>query len=231
MAESHVIHLKELGFRWPGGMDEVINIASFSQAKQQHTFLRGPSGSGKTTLLNLITGVLQPQRGDVQVLESSLAQCKPSVRDRYRVDHIGIIFQQFNLLPYLNVLENILLPCTFSKLRMQRASAQRSLDDEAKRLLAALGMTDSSLVTRRASDLSTGQQQRVAAARALIGTPELIIADEPTSALDADTKKSFIKLLFKEIQAANSTLLFVSHDQTLEELFDRSIDLAEINKA
>ncbi len=169
-----------------------------------------------------------PTRGDILVLGNNMFSQKQKLRDQYRADHMGIIFQQFNLIPYLNVLENITLPCLFSWRRREMLSIQkRSSTDEALRLLAALGLKDKDIIFKNVTELSAGQQQRVAAARALIGSPEIIIADEPTSALDQDAKQGFLELLFDEAKKSNSALLFVSHDLTLSNLFDRSVSLNE----
>ncbi|MES1162446.1 MAG: ATP-binding cassette domain-containing protein, partial [Rhizobacter sp.] len=145
----------------------------------------------------------------------------------FRADHVGYIFQQFNLLPYLSVIDNVLLPCRFSALRAQRAGVPHRA---AESLLARVGLAQA-LWSRPAAQLSVGQQQRVAAARALIGTPELVIADEPTSALDAPLRDGFMDLLLGECRAAGSTLVFVSHDERLAARFDRRLSLPEINRA
>jgi putative ABC transport system ATP-binding protein len=138
----------------------------------------------------------------------------------------------FNLLPYLSVLDNVILPCRFSARRQARALARDgNLAAAARRLLAALGLDDPALQSRAATSLSVGQQQRVAAARALIGAPELVIADEPTSALDHDAREGFLRLLFAECEQAGSALVFVSHDHTLRALFERHQDLRELNRA
>ncbi|OYW96557.1 MAG: methionine ABC transporter ATP-binding protein, partial [Pseudomonadales bacterium 32-61-5] len=171
------------------------------------------------------------QRGSVRLLGQELGTLSAGARDRFRVDHSGYIFQQFNLLPFLSVRENVSLPCRFSRLRSKRACQRHgSVSHAATQLLEHLGLA-ASLHERRADTLSIGQQQRVAAARALIGQPELVIADEPTSALDADSREAFLQLLFAECRAAGSSLLFVSHDQSLAPLFDRSLSLAELNRA
>lgn len=173
-----------------------------------------------------------PGQGRIQLLGHDLGAMGQGARDRFRVDHTGYIFQQFNLLPFLSVRENVELPCRFSRSRAERARQRHgSVDQAASVLLAHLGLDDPLLLARRAGSLSIGQQQRVAAARALIGQPELVIADEPTSALDADTRETFIQLLFAECRAAGSSLLFVSHDQSLAPLFDRHLSLAELNRA
>lgn len=225
-----LLELQGIGFAWPG-QDELLDIPSFTLERNQRLFLRGPSGSGKTTLLSLIGGVHKAGRGRVLLLGQDLAALSASARDRFRADHCGYIFQQFNLLPFLSLTGNVSLPCRFSAVRRER-TCQRygSVTSAAHQLLEQLGLPVE-LHGRRADSLSIGQQQRVAAARALIGQPELVIADEPTSALDADSRMAFLQLLFAECQSAGSSLLFVSHDQALEPLFDRSLSLAELNRA
>jgi len=224
-----LVELADLGFAWPG-QAECLDIQHFNLARGETLFLEGPSGSGKTTLLALLGGVQRPNRGQVRLLGQDLGQLATARRDRFRVDHSGFLFQQFNLLPFLSVLENVLLPCQFSALRRERAKARHGDPQEAAlTLLRALGLTDPSLPRRPARELSIGQQQRVAAARALIGQPELVIADEPTSALDADHRDAFLQLLFAECTAAGAGLLFVSHDRSLAGRFDRHLTLAQLN--
>jgi putative ABC transport system ATP-binding protein len=228
---SALIELAELGFAWPG-QPELLDIPEFSLQSGESLFLKGPSGSGKTTLLGLLGGVQKPARGSIRLLGADLSQMSAGARDHFRVDHTGYIFQQFNLLPFLSVRENVELPCHFSKLRSQRAKQRHgSVASAASTLLAHLGLHDPQLLERRADALSIGQQQRVAAARALIGQPELVIADEPTSALDTDAREAFLQLLFAECREAGSSLLFVSHDQSLAPLFDRNLSLADLNRA
>jgi putative ABC transport system ATP-binding protein len=225
-----LLELRDLGFAWPG-QPPLLDIPAFTLAGGERLILKGPSGSGKTTLLGLIGAVHKPQRGTLQLLGTDLATLSGAARDRFRVDHIGYIFQQFNLLPFLSVGENVCLPCRFSATRAARARQRHgSVATATAELLAQLGLP-AQWLERRADALSIGQQQRVAAARALIGQPELVIADEPTSALDADNREAFLQLLFAECRAAGSSLLFVSHDQSLAPLFDRSLSLAELNRA
>ena len=228
--EPPVVDVADLAFTWRGAAKPILSIARLSLAPAERMFVKGPSGSGKSTLLGLVAGVNVPDSGSVRVLGQSLGGMGGSARDRFRADHMGVIFQQFNLLPYLSVVENVLLPCRFSRRRMEKASARGNAAAEAERLLAHLDI-DGDLLHRRVSDLSVGQQQRVAAARALIGGPELVIADEPTSSLDADRRRAFLELLFRECREVGSALMFVSHDATLEPLFDRSVHLDEINGA
>lgn len=226
-----LIELSDLRFNWPG-QPALLDIPAFRLEAGETLFLKGPSGSGKTTLLGLLGGVQTQGSGSIRLLGQELKDLSASARDRFRVDHTGYIFQQFNLLPFLSVRENVELPCHFSKVRAGRAGDRHgSVAKAAVALLEHLGLKDPALLERRADSLSIGQQQRVAAARALIGQPELVIADEPTSALDADAREAFLHLLFAECRAAGASLLFVSHDQSLAPLFDRNLSLAELNRA
>ena len=226
-----LIELSDLSFSWPGH-PVLLDIPAFRLEPCETLFLKGPSGSGKTTLLGLLGGVQKANSGTIRLLGQELGELGSGARDRFRVDHTGYIFQQFNLLPFLSVRENVELPCHFSRLRASRAVQRHgSVDNAAQTLLTHLGLKDPALLERRADSLSIGQQQRVAAARALIGQPELVIADEPTSALDADAREAFIQLLFAECREAGASLLFVSHDQSLAPLFDRNLSLSELNRA
>jgi len=227
MAEP-IVSISNLSFAWTPG-NEVLDISDFQLKAGERLFLRGASGSGKSTLLGIIAGVLEAGSGEVIVLGQDLATLEPAARDRLRADHLGVIFQMFNLVPYLSVIGNVTLPLRFSPKR--RAAINGNEDDEARRLLSRLGLTDETLLARRVSDLSVGQQQRVAAARALIGGPEIVIADEPTSALDADARDQLIDLLSEEARRTGAALLFVSHDAGLATHFDRAVDLGEINRA
>lgn len=223
-----MIKINDLRFSWKN--TPVINIDKLHIQPGQHLFIEGPSGSGKSTLLNLLAGVLSPQQGDITVLSQSLSQLSASEKDTFRADHIGFIFQQFNLIPYLSLIDNITLPCSFSATRKQKAIARSGdLKSEAIRLLNALGLTDKEMLTRSVTELSVGQQQRVAAARAMLGSPEIIIADEPTSALDSEHRQAFIETLFNECEKENITLIFVSHDKSLKHHFDHCINLQTIN--
>lgn len=220
----------DLHFAWPGQADCLI-IGNAAVNLKKQVFLHGPSGCGKSTLLALLGGILLPKSGTLEVLGTNPALLSGRERDRFRVDRIGFIFQQFNLIPYLDVLGNVLLPCRFSPRRAARAVARDgSAEASARSILATMGLAGD-VLRRPAGRLSVGQQQRVAAARALIGQPELVIADEPTSALDADRQQDFLDLLQAECRAAGSTLIFVSHDQRLAARFDERISLPEINRA
>ena len=224
------IAIDGLRFRWRPDRPWVLDIPIFSLAAGERLFLAGPSGSGKSTLLTLIAGIHLATEGHITVLGVDLAALSSPGRDRFRADRLGVIFQLFNLLPYLSVLENVMLPCQFSATRRARACATAgSVPAEARRLLAHLGLDDPGLERRAAAELSVGQQQRVAAARALIGRPALIVADEPTSALDTDRRLDFIELLHQECRSAGTALLFVSHDRSLASHFDRVVELSTLN--
>lgn len=219
------IQIKQLRFCYEKGKT-ALSLDELNIKAQSLVFIKGKSGSGKSTLLNLLTGMLVPTSGEITVLGERLDQMSARQRDAFRSDHIGYIFQQFNLIPYLSVVENVILPCQFSKRRMQKIN--QGLIPEAQSLLESLQL-DKSLWDKKVSDLSVGQQQRVAAARAFIGSPELIIADEPTSALDHDNREAFIELLFTEAKRTGASLVFVSHDPTLEHKFEQVIGLEAIN--
>ena len=232
MRESRqpVVAIDELRFAWPRH-PLLLDIASLRIQAGEAVFLQGASGSGKSTLLNLLGGVLVPQSGRLDVLGQSLPTLRAAERDRFRANHVGFIFQQFNLLPYLDLVSNVSLGCRFSPRKRQRLGDAAAVAAEARRLLTALGLDVDDLRQRSVTGLSVGQQQRVAAARALIGAPELVIADEPTSALDANARTTFIELLFEECRRAGSALVFVSHDPALAALFPRSLALDRINRA
>ncbi|GHA10039.1 ABC transporter ATP-binding protein [Oceanisphaera arctica] len=223
---STLISIRDLRFAWPG-QQAILQIPHFELAAGERLFIKGPSGSGKSTLLGLLAGIQQANSGQLKVLDRDLSRLSGRARDRFRADHLGYIFQQFNLLPFLSVTENVTSALIFS--RHKRRKLQASATAEAERLLNELQLP-SALWTQPVHKLSIGQQQRVAAARALIGLPELVIADEPTSALDADSRAAFIELLFRECSRQHSTLVFVSHDPALEPLFSRVVSLSELNE-
>ena len=227
-----MIKLSNVIFRWQRHDVFVLDITDFSVATGECVFISGPSGSGKSTLLNLLGGVIQTQHGKVVVRETNISALSAPERDLYRADHMGLLFQMFNLIPFLSILDNVTLPCRFSFQRRKRAIEKSgNVEREARRLLSRMGLDTDAIGQRSVKLLSTGQQQRVAAARALLGTPELVVADEPTSSLDADAKCAFLDLLFEEVRTAGSTLVFVSHENELGSRFDRVVSLREINRA
>lgn len=216
--------LTDVAFAWPGRDGFTLTCPSLRVAAGETVLLLGASGSGKSTLLSLVCGIVAARRGRVAVDGTDLGALGAGARDRFRAERIGVIFQQFNLLPYARVADNILLPLRFAPARRARAGDALV---QAARLCAALGLPDGVMATP-AGRLSVGQQQRVAAARALIGAPPLIIADEPTSALDAATQGTFLQLLFDQAGAAGAALVMVSHDERLGDQFDRVLRLEDI---
>ena len=224
------IEVENLHFAWGAGMAPVLKIERLHVPCGERLFIEGPSGSGKSTLLSLVAGVVVPQQGRVRVNGQLLSAMPGAARDRFRADQIGYIYQMFNLIPYLSIVENVTLPYRFSSHRRDRAAGRDGDPEaEARRLLGRLGLEDLAVSSRPVTALSVGQQQRVAAARALIGTPAVIIADEPTSALDAQHREAFIRLLFQECDREETTLVFVSHDTSLAEMFDQRVRLTDIN--
>ena len=218
--------IERLSYKWPGQKQNLLDIEKLVLGSGERLFLMGASGSGKSTLLSLLGGVIVPQHGSISVLGTNICALKNSERDEFRANHLGFIFQQFNLVPYLSVIDNVTLPCRFSEKRFKNCQEGGSNPkQEAIRLLNHLGISGDEILNKSVTELSVGQQQRVAAARALIGSPEIVIADEPTSSLDANTQEAFIQLLFQECKVQNTTLVFVSHDIRFSKLFDRTIQL------
>jgi putative ABC transport system ATP-binding protein len=226
----NAITLKQLQYYWPNSDTATLNIEQFCVKRAEKVFVSGPSGCGKSTFLSLLTGINvvdnRSANNCIEVLGTNLAALSNAKRDQFRADHIGYIFQQFNLIPYLSVIENVMLPCHFSAKRKSRVTT--SLVADAQALLNKLHL-DERYFTQSVTSLSIGQQQRVAVARALMGNPELIIADEPSSALDQHNTKLLMELLIAECSQRQSTLIFVSHDDSLLHYFDKSYRLDELN--
>jgi putative ABC transport system ATP-binding protein len=226
-AGAPAVALRDVRFAYRPGVD-VLDIAQLTIARGETVFLHGPSGSGKTTLLGVLAGVLRATAGEVRLLGTDISALGSGARDAFRARHLGYVFQMFNLIPYLSVRENILLPVRLEPARRARLGGTPL----AAAVDALAGELDlGALLDRPIGELSVGQQQRVAAARALIGSPELVIADEPTSALDTDRREQFLRLLFASCQRAGAALVFVSHDHTLMPLFSRVVALRAINRA
>lgn len=223
---ASAIELKDICFAYKNSSKHpVLNIQQWNVDKGEHVFLQGASGSGKSTLLNVLAGLLMPQTGDVKVLGEALNQLKKSQRDRFRARHIGMIFQQFNLIPWLSVRENISAAHHFAK------SSVNSQDMNSRMLeLLDLLKLNASIANSVTAELSIGQQQRIAIVRALINEPEIIIADEPTSSLDAENCERFLRLLFDVVEKNAATLIFVSHDRGLAQYFEKVSELQQLNR-
>lgn len=229
--DTALLDIRDLRFRWPGATRDCLDIASLSVGRGERVFLHGPSGSGKTSLLGLAGGVTLATAGELRLLGTGWSELSSWRRDAFRAAHVGYIFQQFNLLPYLSALDNVLLPCRLSPVRAANALREHaSAMAQAESLLETMDLSRSAW-NRPAAELSVGQQQRVAAARALIGLPELVLADEPTSALDEARRDAFLELLLGACRRAGAGLVFVSHDLRLAARFDRSVSLVEVNRA
>tara|TARA_A100000164_G_scaffold345689_1_gene345718 strand:+ start:165 stop:860 length:696 start_codon:yes stop_codon:yes gene_type:complete len=221
-AEEYAISLHDLAFQYDASTALVVDISSWQVAMGEHVFLYGPSGSGKSTLLGLLAGLQVPTRGAVSILGEELSGLSARQRDRFRAQRIGVVFQQFNLIPYLSVVDNVLLASHFGGIR-QPSSRSKALD-----LLTRVNLDDS-LHDRLAGELSIGQQQRVAIVRSLINSPQLLLVDEPTSALDDTNRDAFLALLFEVVQASGCAMVFVSHDPAIAASFERRDDIADLN--
>ena len=216
-----LVSLNHLRFHYPGSDQPVLDIPQWSVDAGETVFLHGASGSGKSTLLNLLSGILPPSSGSLRVLDTTLNTLSSRQRDAFRARHMGVVFQQFNLIPYLSVIDNIRLAPHFAHrpCRLEGIQAMLSeLDIEVP-------------LRQRASNLSIGQQQRVAIARAMIHRPELLIVDEPTSSLDHRNRDRFMNLLMDQVAHQSSTLIFVSHDAELAGHFSRVENLEQLNCA
>tara|TARA_R110002167_G_scaffold38699_2_gene120261 strand:+ start:1466 stop:2206 length:741 start_codon:yes stop_codon:yes gene_type:complete len=202
----------------------ILDIPYWALEKGKSVFLHGESGSGKSTLLNLLSGMLVSQAGEIKVGGTNLGALNARQRDRFRAEHIGVVFQQFNLIPYLTVMDNVLLAANFA------AGLSPEMEQKAKELFAQVNLPES-IYQQKAISLSIGQQQRVAIVRALVNSPDILLVDEPTSALDANNRDAFIRLLLTVVSRHSTSLVFVSHDLSLASYFDETIALSSINRA
>lgn len=219
------ISLKNVEYFYPKSPEKpVIGIDSWKLASAEKHFIYGPSGSGKSTLLNLIGGLILPTAGTVSVLGQPIEKLNSHQRDKFRANNIGFIFQQFNLINYMNAVENIRLANHFSQ---HKKSSQ--LNERINTLLEALDIPTNDWI-KPINNLSVGQQQRIAIARAFINSPKLLIADEPTSSLDETSRNNFMSLLTTLCEEHQTTLLFVSHDTRLKKHFNAVHNFDDINK-
>ena len=220
-----MISIQKLEFSYPGG-EFKLNIPDFQVAAGERVAVIGPSGSGKTTLLNLIAGIITPLNGAVNVDDAQISALGDRERRDFRISSIGFVFQDFELLDYLNVLDNVLHPYRITgALKLDKAVRNR-----AEALTQEMGIGDK--LKRNPNDLSHGEKQRVAICRALLPQPKLILADEATGNLDPDNKTLILDLLFKAVSEHNATLVAVTHDHELLKRFDRIVNFQEFqNKA
>ena len=219
-----VIELRDVrkSFVAPGGETvDVLDIESFSLAEGEQCALEGQSGSGKSTLLNVIAGIMRPDTGSVCVDGQDIARLDEARRDRVRADRLGLVFQQFNLLPGFTALENVLVAMSFASGRPDRARAAG--------LLGAVGLAHR--LHHRPAELSIGQQQRVAVARALANRPRVVLADEPTASIDAAHQAQVIDLLRDTCREQHAALLVVTHSADVAAQFARRVRLEDFNRA
>lgn len=220
--EIDAINISALKFAYNTQL--ILDIEAFHLPQQSHIFIYGRSGSGKSTLLNLLSGISKPQQGSIHILGQNLQQLNAGKRDKFRAQNIGVVFQEFNLIPYLSIWQNIAIGAHFG------GQNQAQCQQHAREIFAQLELSEQ-LLSQKINTLSVGQRQRVAIARALINHPKLLIADEPTSALDSQLRDQFMTLLLNCCQKFAASLLFVSHDLSLQKYFSQHLDLAQINRA
>ena len=219
-----MIQIDQLEFRYPTG-GFILSIDALTVSQNEKTAVVGPSGTGKTTLLNLIAGITVPAKGDVAVNGTRVSRLNDHERRQFRITSIGFVFQDFELLDYLDVLDNILHPYRItSALTLDAAVRQH-----AKQLAEAMGIGDK--LKRRSNDLSQGERQRAAICRALLPQPKLILADEATGNLDPENKEKILDLLFQAVDQNKTTLLAVTHDHELLPRFDRIVDFKDFRNA
>ena len=215
-----MINIKALNFHYQTGNFR-LDLPEFNVRKSEKIAIIGPSGSGKTTLLNLIAGIMTPLAGTISVDETAVSRLNDAERRNFRITTIGFVFQDFELLDYLNVLDNILHPFRITgALALDKAVRRR-----AKALANDMGIQDK--LDRNANDLSQGEKQRAAICRALLTHPKVILADEATGNLDPENKTRILDLLFRSVEEHDATLLAVTHDHELLERFDRVVDFRD----
>jgi putative ABC transport system ATP-binding protein len=219
------ISLKDMNYRYKNAPANYagLSIAQWNVDITERVFLHGNSGTGKTTLLNLLCGILIPTSGNVSLFNNNISRLSNSQRDLFRAKNIGVVSQKFNLIPYLSVLKNIQLAAYFVK------NSRPEVNNDVKTLLNALQLPNN-IIHRPVNQLSAGQQQRIAIARALINNPRLLLVDEPTSALDTSAKNAFMDLLMQMCDNTKMTLVFVSHDASLSHHFDSNLDMTSLDR-
>ncbi len=222
-----MIEIQNLKFSWPRSSFD-LRIESLQIPAGEKLAITGPSGSGKTTLLNLVAGIETAQQGTLKVLDTELASLSDSQRRDFRCSNIGFVFQQFELLDYLSVKDNIALPFMINQ-NLSGEKAELGSDEVIGKLASSMGIGDK--LKRHPQKLSQGEKQRVAICRALVANPKLILADEPTGNLDPANKHRTLDLLFEQADANRQTLIVVTHDMSIVDGFDRSIDFSQYHAA
>jgi putative ABC transport system ATP-binding protein len=215
-----MININDLHFKYGSGEFQ-LDIPDFKVKRSEKVAVIGPSGSGKTTLLNLISGILVPETGNINVHDIIVNELKDDDRRDFRISSIGFVFQNFELLDYLTVLDNILHPYRITT----ALTIDKTVRERAVQLAEEMGIGDK--LKRKANDLSQGEKQRAAICRALMPYPKLILADEATGNLDPDNKTKILDLLFRSVASHDATLLAVTHDYELLSRFDRIVDFKQ----
>jgi putative ABC transport system ATP-binding protein len=224
---SFALEIENMGYAYSKNADSVLSIPKWQLKHGERVFLYGDSGSGKTTFLNILCGIIIPNSGRIILFNEELNSMSDRQRDRFRAKNIGVVFQKFNLIPYLTVSKNIELAAFFADYSMFRSGSE-DVKIRAQTLIENLHLPKDILNTQ-VRYLSTGQQQRVAIARALINQPKLLLVDEPTSALDTSARDAFMQVLMHMCDVANTTLIFVSHDLALGNYFKRKVNLSSLS--
>lgn len=207
-----VLSFNHVEFGWLEGKID-LNIKQISFQKSSKYFIYGPSGSGKSTLLNLLTGFIKPNSGEIILFSKDITKLSDRQLNNYRANHIGFVFQSFNLIPYLTAEENIKLPLQFLK---------KSPAFDLNQMAIKLNLQDR--LSLKTELLSHGEQQRVALLKALISSPEILVCDEPTSALDSEVETQFFEVLFSDL-CKDMTIIFVSHDMRLKDKFEHQLSI------
>ncbi len=218
-----MIHLKNISYQYPNS-DFHLSVESMQIKTGKKTALIGPSGFGKTTMLNLIAGILMPQKGAIEIDNLTVNGLPDKQRRNFRIQKIGFVFQDFKLLPYLTVMDNILLPFRINQVMTIESNSKT----KAREVAASLNIADK--LNKYPAKLSHGERQRVAIGRALLNKPSIILADEPTGNLDPDNKAHIMQILFDYVKEYGATLITVTHDHELLKGFDKIIDFQHLNK-
>jgi len=216
-----MIEINDLTFEYPGS-DFRFNLNSLNIKSGESVALIGPSGYGKTTLLNLLSGILEPIKGTIHLNGTEVTKLADSQRRNFRITNIGFVFQNFELIEYLNVLDNIILSYRINP----SLSMNREVIDRAETISEQLGLGDK--LKRNVGKLSQGEMQRVAICRAILNNPKIILADEPTGNLDPQNKEKIMEILFDYSSRENATLITVTHDHSLLKGFDEVLDMQQL---
>ncbi len=217
--QAIAVKLSDITYRY-ANTAPTLYCENWQVKTSERIFLHGDSGSGKSTMLSLLSGITKPNSGSIDIGTSNLSKLSASQVDKFRACNIGIVFQQFNLIPYLSVIKNIELAVYFAKTGVNVRDSLAPMLDSVK--------LPTDILNKQVAQLSVGQKQRVAILRALINSPDLLLIDEPTSALDANARDGFMQMLMSMEQTRDTTMIFVSHDQSLRQYFTQHIAVSDI---